>query len=199
MISPQAVSSPHLGPPVDDQDIIDSLLGGTRRRPLEPGETARDRLAAVVKADYSRSAGTEVASTVAEAIDAIQYFVFPNFVPWAGLSPIMYRFRPDGDDPAHSIMDIWLLRPVPENEPRPRPPAPVHLDRDVPFSSLPELGRLALIFDQDMANLGPLQKGLLASVKPALVLASYQESRIRHFAGMLDRYVHESTTPGGAR
>lgn len=189
MISPQAVSSPHLGPPVDDQEIIDSLLGGKRSRPLEPGETARDRLAAVVKADYNRSAGTEVASTVSEAIDAIQYFVFPNFVPWAGLSPIMYRFRPDGDDPAHSIMDIWLMRPAPEDQQRLRPPAPIHLDRDVPFSSLPELGRLALIFDQDMANLGPLQRGLQASVKPALVLASYQESRIRHFAGMLDRYV----------
>jgi nitrite reductase/ring-hydroxylating ferredoxin subunit len=189
MISAQAVSSPHLGKPVSEQEIIDSLLSEGRGRPeLSAEQTARDVLASVVKRDYSLAAGEEIDCTISEAIDAIQYYVFPNFVPWAGLSPIVYRFRPAGNDPEASIMDIWLLQHDP-SEPRRRPPPPVVLDSDTPFSSVLQLGRLALIFDQDMANLGPVQRGLRASVRPAVSLATYQESRIRHYSTTLDRYL----------
>jgi len=86
MISAQAVSSPHLGKPVSEQEIIDSLLSEGRGRPeLSAEQTARDVLASVVKRYYSLAAGEEIDCTISEAIDAIQYYVFPNFVPWAGL------------------------------------------------------------------------------------------------------------------
>src|SRR5258708_7996585 len=118
MISAEAVARPHLGAPASEEEIIDSLLSEGRGRPeLSAQESARDALASVVKRDYSLAAGEEIDCTISEAIDAIQYYVFPNFVPWAGLSPIVYRFRPAANDPEPSIIDLRLLQP----------PAPSHL------------------------------------------------------------------------
>ena len=68
--------------------------------------------------------------TDCEALDAIEYFVFPNFMPWAGYTtPLVYRFRPHGDDHTAALMDVMLLEPVPVDgtpagaapDPPPRP------------------------------------------------------------------------------
>ncbi|MNC99087.1 hypothetical protein D3C83_172510 [compost metagenome] len=52
-----------------------------------------------------------------------------------------------------------------------------------------ELGRLGVIFEQDMVNLGPVQRGLHASVKAGVTLGRYQESRIRHYHQTLETYL----------
>jgi hypothetical protein len=128
--------------------------------------------------------------TDCEALDAIEYFVFPNFVPWAGYTtPLTYRFRPLGCDPASSLMDIWLLEPTPVGEPRPAAAKVRLLEIDQPWREAPELGFLGPILDQDTATLERVQRGLATSKKPGITLAHYQESRIRHFHSTLDRYL----------
>lgn len=191
MISPQGVASPHLGPMVSEQDIFDSLAGGPPGESvieLRDGQTARRLVADRIRDRLSGMAGRPIACTDSEALDAIQYLVFPNFVPWGGWNQINYTFRPDGCDPETSIFDVMMLAPFPEGE---RPPAakPQVLDFDEPWTDIRELGRLATIFEQDMANLGPVQRGLHASGKPGVTLAHYQESRIRHFHRTLESYL----------
>jgi nitrite reductase/ring-hydroxylating ferredoxin subunit len=192
MISAQAVASPHLGELVSEQDIFDSFVGRKAGEPpvveLRDGQTARRLVADKVRARLSQTAGRVVDCTDSEALDGIQYQVFPNFVPWGGYNQINYRFRPNGDDPETSIMDVMMLSPFPPGE---RPPAarPIVLGYDDHWTDVAELGRLAVIFEQDMSNLGPVQRGLHASVKPGVTLGNYQESRIRHYQQTLQSYL----------
>jgi hypothetical protein len=192
MISAQAVASPHLGDLVSEQDIFDSFVGRKTGEPpvieLRDGQRARRLVADKVRARLSQTAGREVDCTDSEALDGIQYQVFPNFVPWGGYNQINYRFRPNGNDPETSIMDVMMLSPFPDGQ-RPRAARPIVLGFDDRFTDVKELGRLAVIFEQDMFNLGPVQRGLHASVKPGVTLGRYQESRIRHYHQTLQSYL----------
>jgi hypothetical protein len=192
MISAQAVASPHLGDLVSEQDIFDSFVGRKTGEPpvieLRDGQRARRLVADKVRARLSQTAGRDVTCTDSEALDGIQYQVFPNFVPWGGYNQINYRFRPNGSDPETSILDVMMLSPFPAGE---RPPAatPIVLGFDDRWTDVAELGRLGVIFEQDMVNLGPVQRGLHASVKPGVTLGNYQESRIRHYHRTLQAYL----------
>ena len=49
--------------------------------------------------------------SVAETIDSIEYFVFPNAFFFPGLQiPLCYRFRPDGSDPDRCIFEVLYLQ-----------------------------------------------------------------------------------------
>ena len=78
-----------------------------------------------------------------------------------------------------------LLR-YPEGGERPDPAECIVIPETDAFSSVPELGALGPVFDQDDANLPAVQRGMKASKKGAVSLASYQESRIRHLHATLD-------------
>jgi len=192
MITPVGIASDHVQH-VGEQDILDAMFltkddadavvptGGTARQVL--AERTRRQLAERTGGDYS-------AVTDCEALDAIEYFVFPNFVPWAGYTtPLVYRFRPHGDDHSAAEMDVMLLEPVPVTGPRP-PAAPTrHLEAGQRWADAPELGYLGRILDQDTATLARVQHGLQAAGSPDVTLARYQESRIRHFHATLGEYL----------
>ena len=196
MITPQAVSSPHLGDGIAQQDILDALFNDLRGgRPdgllVPEGKTAREVTAQEMRARWGERTGLDLSEVSdSEMVDAIQYFVFPNLVPWGGIgSPITYRFRPNGNDPDTCVFDIMMLIPCPPDQPRPRG-VPVHqLSLEDDWSEAPELGALIHIFQQDSANLVKIQKGLKASRKPGITLANYQEVRIRQFHQTLDGYL----------
>jgi phenylpropionate dioxygenase-like ring-hydroxylating dioxygenase large terminal subunit len=196
MITPQAVSSPHLGTGIAQQDILDALFNDLRGgRPegliVPEGKTAREVTAQEMRSRWGERTGLDLSgASDSEMIDAIQYFVFPNLVPWGGIgSPITYRFRPNGSDPDTCIFDIMMLIPCDPAKPKPRG-VPVHsLSIDDPWTDAPELGALTHIFTQDSQNLPRIQKGLKASRKPGITLANYQEVRIRQFHQALDDYV----------
>ena len=196
MITPQAVSSPHLGSGIAQQDILDALFNDLRGgRPdgliVPEGKTAREVTAQEMRARWGERTGLDLsAASDSEMIDAIQYFVFPNLVPWGGIgSPITYRFRPNGSDPDTSIFDVMMLIPCDPQKPKPRG-VPVHwLSLEADWSEAPELGALARIFNQDSQNLPRIQKGLKAARKPGITLANYQEVRIRQFHQALDSYL----------
>jgi len=161
----------------------------TRDSEAPEGASARHVIADTVRRTVSSEAGREVPMSDAEAVDAVEYFVFPNFMPWPTYTtPLVYRFRPNGNDPDTSIIDVMLLQPVPASG---RPPAarPRVLAPGESFADAPELGYLGRILNQDFSTFARVQRGLHASVRPGPTLARYQESRIRHFHATLGSYL----------
>lgn len=197
IISPSYVPSPMIGE-VTQQDIMDAALaitlGDEAEFPVPEGKTARQVLAEVSRSQVQLVRGPDEPVSDTEAVDSIQYFVFPNFVPWGGWAGINYRFRPVGDSPHRSVMEVILLAPYPPGTERPAPAELKQLGPDESWTEAPELGLFGAIFDQDSANVDRVQRGLAASTKPGVTLSSYQESRIRHFHHELERWVRDDPT-----
>jgi phenylpropionate dioxygenase-like ring-hydroxylating dioxygenase large terminal subunit len=191
MITAMGVPSPYLGDDYPEQQIIDKYAGSGAEGTVSPGQTARQVMAEQARAMWGGMSGRDYSSaTDSEMLDAIQYFVFPNFFPWGGYSQnIIYRFRPAENDPEKTFMEVMMLLPCPAEGPRP-PPCELHLlDPDEKWTDAPELGPLGPVFVQDMGNLPYVQKGLRSTRKPGVTLARYQESRIRQLHHTLDRYL----------
>ncbi len=192
MITAVGVNSEHLGRELDDVEIVRAMLGSKDAEvTIEPGSNARKVLGERVRASLRARTGRDHTHvTDAELLDGIEYFLFPNFMPWAGfLTSFAYRFRPDGHDPDSCVIDIMVLEPVPEGDERPAAPATRYLGPDESWSDAPELGVFGRVFNQDGSTFGRVQRGLRASVRPTTTLGSYQESRIRHFHATLDAYL----------
>jgi hypothetical protein len=150
--------------------------------------TARQVTAASARAGLRDAIG-EAAEELcdAEVSDSIYYTVFPNFHPWGAYNRIVYRFRPNGTKHEESIWETMFLSPCSGERP---PPAKVHwLGLDQDFSQAPELGFLARVFNQDVFNLTRLQVGLHSLQKPGVTFSAYQESKIRHFHRLLERWL----------
>ncbi len=193
MITPVGIASEHVDHEVGEQEIVDAMFL-TRDDPdaaVPDGGTARHVLAARTRRRLADETGRDYSAiTDSEALDAIEYFVFPNFMPWAGYTtPLTYRFRPNGTDHETSIMDVMLLEPLPAAGPRPAPAATRHLLDGQSWADAPELGYLGRILNQDTATLARVQQGLQALAAPDVTLARYQENRIRHFHRTLGTYL----------
>lgn len=123
----------------------------------------------------------------AELSDVTYSNLFPNFSPWGGFMRLVYRWRPHGDNPDESIMEVMYLAPWPEGKPKP-PSVPVHeLGPDEPWTNARELGGFARIVDQDFVNLPKVHKGLKTKQPPYIWTAAYQEGGIRNWHGNYDR------------
>ncbi len=199
MITTMGVPSPHLTD-CSDQDTVDAMtntqgrqVGAVGQLEVPEGMSARAFMAEVARQRCTELTGVDHADkTDSEMLDAIQYFVFPNFFPWGGFSPnIIYRFRPDGQNPESAIVEIMILHRCDPDKPRPAP-VPVHeMTDDEDWADAPELGGLGAVFDQDMSNIPFVQEGLHATMmgKGALSLGDYQESRVRDLHRNLERYL----------
>ena len=191
MISPRGIASPSMGEMTQDEILQSSEPNGESLRVPE-GETARRAMADRRRAVLATVIGAEEAERVtdSEAIDTIQYWIFPNLVVWWGLAaPIVYRFRPLGNDPGLCLMEAYLLPLVPKDKPRPKPAKTTHLDIEQSWTDAKELGGLGAVFDQDVSNLWAVHKGLKSMRGGATTLARYQENRIRHFHDVLRGYL----------
>lgn len=193
MITAQGVPSPHLPYELSEQEVMDSMMvqfmGEGVQFPVPDGETARGMIAELTRSQMRPLMGAAAEVSDSEAVDAIEYYVFPNFVPWGGFTRINYRFRPYGNDPDMCLMDVMLLGPYNPSLPRPKPAEVRRLGPDDDWADVAELGQLAGVFNQDSSNLPRVQRGLKASVKPGVTLGSYQEVRIRHYQQELARWV----------
>jgi hypothetical protein len=195
VISTVGTPSPHLSSPVDDDRIVEAFqrdVATSRNEAVRaPGQSPRAFLAQSVRTNLSQSSRLDLDHVSdSEMLDTIQYFVFPNFSPWAGVgAPIVYRWRPYGNDTQRSILEVMLLFVVAPDR-RPKRGAPIHwLAGDERFSDAAELGELGPVLDQDLDNFAWIQKGLRGTRKPGVTLAHYQESRIRRFNRTLDEYL----------
>ncbi len=188
-ITANMTPSPHLSEAPSEQEMLDSML--SRSLDEEPalrvpdGMTARQTLALGARMQLQSSVPGSQELSDAELADSFYYTVFPNFHPWGAYNRLVYRFRPYRNDPDQSIMEVIYLAPFRGRRPK---PAPVHwLGDDEDWTQAPELGFLARVFNQDTFNLGKVQRGLRAARHSHVTLARYQETKIRHFHGLLER------------
>jgi hypothetical protein len=154
------------------------------------GKTLRQVMAEPVRESFRPVLGDLMDNVSdAELLDSIYLTVFPNFHPWGSFNQIVYRFRPNGDDPESCIMECMYLAPVAPGEPRP-PAAPIHyLGPDDDWVDAPELGMLAKVFNQDVVNMPQMQKGLKTLKNPEIIFANYGETKPRHFHQLLDAWI----------
>ena len=117
----------------------------------------------------------------AEMVEQTFNQLFPNFHPWGGWARIVYRFRPNGDNPEECLMEAMLLAPWPKDKPRPPAARLRMLGPDDPWVTADELGTLARIFDQDCGNVPDTHRGLKFKQPPYVIYSAYQESIIRAF------------------
>ena len=127
---PQTQADPHLC-----KWVGGSLLPGMEDVPLmlpDPPESVKAGGVGAVRAwiaeqrrDLLRQEfGTQIdvdQASDGEMIDAMGYSVFPNWSPWGCFNNLMYRFRPNGDDPNSSIFEIMIWKPAPDPANRPAP------------------------------------------------------------------------------
>lgn len=190
-LQPVGVPSAALEITPSEQEVVDRMFELTVRPPtpapqLPEGITARAFMIAGLRAQLGERAEP---MSDAELIDAMQYSLFPNMVLFRSIGfPVVYRFRPNGNDPDSSLFDMLILKPVPAGEARPYPAEPVDMG-DMRYAEVPELAEwLRDIYDQDVANLGLQQAGLKAGHTP-ITFSHYQEIRLRHFHQTLQSYL----------
>jgi phenylpropionate dioxygenase-like ring-hydroxylating dioxygenase large terminal subunit len=187
--------SPLLDPPPSEQTMLDRLF--VRGREDEPvpqvpeGMTARDVYGDIVRKQFSERYNQDFSHvSTSQALDSIEYFLFPNAFFFPGLAlPMVYRFRPDPENPDFSTFDLLFLRPKPLDGPAPPPPDPIDLDVDDSYSLVEGLGRLGGVYDQDTTNLAAQTRGFKSSFKRGQTLGNYQEIRARHLHAMVGRYI----------
>jgi phenylpropionate dioxygenase-like ring-hydroxylating dioxygenase large terminal subunit len=192
MINLSGVPSPHLGTVTPERTVAAAAkFGLCEDGPLAEGETPRQRIAARLRRFYGETFGVDLANiSDCEVIDVIEYNLFPNLIAFGGFgSPLVYRSRPDGDDPNRSIFEVWLLLPVAEGA-VPPPPAKLRVLADGErFADVPELSYYGPVLDQDADMMPRVQQGLRSSRKGVVTLSGYQESRIRHMRQTLAEYM----------
>ncbi len=126
-----------------------------------------------------------------ELTGADMFHIFPNFHPWGAFSRLVYRFRPYKGDPDRSIIDMILMAPWPEDRPRP-PPAEIHwLKPGETIADAPELGSLARIFLQDIANMPMVQEGLrsIREMQGYIICSSHNEAPVRHIHDWYEKWM----------
>lgn len=146
-------------------------------------QAKRDQLEKLTGRDYSHQ-------TVSYMIDMGKYFLFPNHHPWWGEGlPWWYNFKPLGEDPNSSEMEIRILLPIPADGKRPPLPEPIRVDFDEKAADNPLLGAVGHIIDQDLANMNAVQLGFKAAPpeQAFLTTAVYQEAKIRRFHEIYDQ------------
>jgi phenylpropionate dioxygenase-like ring-hydroxylating dioxygenase large terminal subunit len=194
-IMPEGVASPALGK-YSEQKIVDAMrrdmpFYGGRDIIVGEGETAREKVADRARERFSKTTGRDFSNlSTCEAVDLIQYQLFPNLGPWAGMAtPLVYRFRPNGDNPEQCIMEIMML--FSKNADGTHPPVgkATIVGIDDSWHKVPGMGSAADVTDQDTENLKRIQRGIRASKKHGATLSVYQESRIRHFHKTLEEYM----------
>ena len=195
-ITPGGTPSPLLGDQVTEQDMVRGMLDVRVDQDspvtLSEGQTARAVLAAMSRDRWRAVVGDRVDQmSDSEMMDSIDYTVFPNFHPWGAFNRITYRFRPNGDDHRSAIMECFFLSPF-KGE-RPPPAKERRLAADEPWTTAPELGMLAKVFEQDVFNMAKVQRGLETTRKPGVTFSNYQESKIRWLHELLGRWVGDTT------
>jgi phenylpropionate dioxygenase-like ring-hydroxylating dioxygenase large terminal subunit len=190
------VASPHIAAHTTAEQVRTGLLTSQTRQgeydiawPLAEGKTVRDSAAEGKRAGLRalNLDGVEAYSD-SELLDGWVYSLFPNFTLWGGAANICYRFRPWGDDPEMSLLEIMLLPRLPKGAPRPPAAKMTLLGPEQTLLDSPELGEGGAFFNQDLYNMAWVQKGM-RSLRVPMTYARYQESPIRHFHKTLNRYI----------
>lgn len=115
--------------------------------------------------------------------------VFPNFNPWGGLSRIVYRYRPYGDDPERCIMEVMLFSIWPEDKPKPKPADIQWLKPNETTADALGLGQLGRVFLQDITNMHAQQLGVKSNGNGYVILSDHNETPVRKFHDLYDKWM----------
>ncbi|QFU75119.1 aromatic ring-hydroxylating dioxygenase subunit alpha [Halioglobus maricola] len=181
-------------PPLTENEMLQILsVFGLEHEEVPEGETARSVAAADLRKRLGEAWGVDL-TAVSDALmlDSIEYHLFPNMFFFPGITvPMVYRFRPNGDDVNTSLFDIMILEPLADGAEHPEPPEPVKLDVEQSYTEAEVLSWLAPVYDEDTGNLHLQQQGLRGSKKRGITLGNYQEARIRRVHMTLDEFLQE--------
>jgi hypothetical protein len=155
------------------------------------------KLARSVYAEYQRKTmGEEMGVDLSgysdsEMVDSIEYHLFPNMFMFPGITlPMIYRFRPIGNDPGRALFDLLFLRPLAPGQERPEAPKPHRLTSGESYATAPGMSQgLGFVYDQDTDNLAMQYKGFQTSRKRGQTLGNYQEARVRRVHMTLDKFL----------
>ena len=192
--------SPHMSERPAPEAVVAGMLAlwGRKQRDVaqDKNKSAREILGNMARQSFAKANKQDMSDVAdAEVLDAIVYNIFPNFAPWGGFAPnIIYRWRPNGDDVDSCIMEVMILKRVPEGAERPAPVAVHWLSEEEDWACAKELPALGPVIDQDMSNMPSVHKGLKASADGVVHLGAYMESRIRHFHQLIDKYIKSGQT-----
>jgi hypothetical protein len=190
-------ANPRMPEPPTQQDLMQQLWG--RRGPIEgecpevpEGQTARDLYASIIQAQLGEKYDQDFSNySTAQTLDSIEYFLFPNLFIFPGLSlPMVYRFRPDPENPDFSYFDLYFMRPKHPDKAPPDPPEPLQLDIQDSYTQAVDLGFLGAVYDQDTDNMAAQTRGFKTCAKGGQTLGNYQEVRVRHVHKRVGDYVN---------
>lgn len=192
LLQPYGIASPRLRDGATDDEIWQSLMvtqGGrygvdaTDPGPVParaPGETMRDLFERMIRARALTQGWSFDHLDQSQLLDLFQLNLFPNVSIIVMADTITcLRARP-GATPDESLMDVVSLQRLPDGAERPGPPICATVD--------PADTSLGLVFDQDVANLGAVQRGLHQPGLTHLVL-SREEMRIMNLHRNLEEYI----------
>lgn len=112
-----------------------------------------------------------------------EVFIFPNLLILPNMGNVMmYRSRPDGDDPDSCIFEIFSTTTYPAEQAVPRAECETMTDINDPEQFL-------LIPRQDMGNIPRIQKGLHAKACRQVWFAGHHEKMIINMHLELDKYL----------
>lgn len=181
-------------PPLTEDELLQFLaLYGIEPRKVGPGETARAIAAEELRRHFGQQLGMDF-SSVSECLmlDSIEYHLFPNMFFFPGINvPMVYRFRPDGQDVDYAIMDLLILEPMPDGQDHPEPPETIFIDVDQSWAEAEGIGWLGPVYDEDTGNLAMQQQGFKTNRRSGLTLGNYQEARIRRVHKTLGEFVQD--------
>jgi len=177
-----------------DQQVVDQHfdwhIDDPNRILLQPGESSGEFIMRAQREAIAKALGPKIDDYHDVHLFAGEmYNVFPNLHPWNGFSRLCYRFRPYKNDPDRSIMDVMLMAPWPDDKPMPPPATPHVIDFGEPILDAKELGQLARIFSQDLANIPYVQTGLKSSQTGYVLLSSLNDAPVRHFHDLYDKWM----------
>jgi nitrite reductase/ring-hydroxylating ferredoxin subunit len=178
-------------PMTEDEQLAFLGVFGLEYGTVPDGGTAREIVAETLRKHFGETLGIDF-SNVSDSVmvDSIEYHLFPNMFFFAGVNvPMVYRFRPDGENVDSSIFDILILEPIPEGMDHPEPPEPVQLDVEQSYTEVEGISWLGPVYDEDTGNLALQQQGFKTSRKRGLTLGNYQEARIRRVHLTLDEFM----------
>lgn len=168
------------------QKILELALGRLEDdEPLPPvpeGLSGRQAYAAALREQLAGIVGPSIDELCdSELIDIFYYTLFPNTELFSASMGVALRFRPYGNSPNESIMDIMVMTPVPEGAERPAIAQVKLLSDDDDFTAAPELSFFGTFFSQDIANMSSIQRGVRNNQQKRTIFARTQELKIRHF------------------
>lgn len=186
---------------LSQQEIINRFhttvhLGNPKTPPPKLGEdvSARQYMADIMRVQHTLKTGKDhTRISDAEALDVLQYTVFPNVILFRGITlPLILRFRPNRDDHNSCIFDLFYLEDIPSDQTDFEPPATIFMGNDDTYEKAGVLEDwLGYVYDQDMVNIRNMREGLESGPDKDIVLSDYHESRIKHFHQTLNRYLND--------